>query len=154
MVEVDSIISINPNLRLDRIQARKRGFTPPSESVVVPPGQLVGRVSQASIDKYIAYKEGVCADILITTLLENGTPAILAIKRAKQSRSEGCGSIAVMAVTQYGESLFGLPVFICSASHHDIIVSVLVILYIILQRGRARDCPCAQGDSSFKVSRT
>ena len=92
MVEVDSIVSVNPNLRLDRIQARIYGFAPPTENVVVPPGQRIGRVSQESDDEINARKECACADIVITTHLafENGTPAVLAIKRAKSEPFGGC----------------------------------------------------------------
>jgi len=89
-VGVESVIHINQNLRRDRADAQVCGFTLEDIDIVVPSGHRIGRVSQESFEEFNALRERACADIVITTRLENGMSAVLAIKRAKTEPFGGC----------------------------------------------------------------
>ena len=82
MVKVDTIIWWNRHLREDREDARKNGFEFETEDIMVPEGQRTGGVPAPIYDAFSSGSERACADIVVTTHLSNGTPAVLAVKRA------------------------------------------------------------------------
>lgn len=81
MVQVETIIWLNDHLRADRKNAKKNGFRCLTRSVLVPEGQRTGGVPKPIYDEFSTGSERACADIVVTTHLPNGKPAVLAIKR-------------------------------------------------------------------------
>ncbi len=81
VVKVETIIWFNRHLWEDREHARKNGFEFESKDILVPKGQHTGGVPAPVYDAFSAGSERACADIVVTTHLPSGKPAVLAIKR-------------------------------------------------------------------------
>ena len=82
MVKVETKIWWNRHLREDREDAMKNGFQFETEDVLVPEGQRTGGVPTPVYDAFSVGSERACADIVITTHLADGTPAVLTARRA------------------------------------------------------------------------
>ena len=82
MVPVETVIWVNRHLREDREYAIKNGFQFETENILVPEGHQTGGVPTPVYDAFSAGSERACADIVVTTHLPDGSPAVLAIKRA------------------------------------------------------------------------
>lgn len=78
-VILESIIFDNHNLKYDRT---KKVYPATNFAVNIPDGQVPNGVSQEYYEGYRSGLLSACADIVITTTLENGEPAVLAIKRS------------------------------------------------------------------------
>ena len=83
MVQVETIIWSNRHLKADREDARRNGFSFDSEDILVPEGQRTDGVPKPVYDEFSTGSERACADIVVTTHLPNGKPAVLAVKRNK-----------------------------------------------------------------------
>lgn len=84
IVETENVILLNPNLEKDRqIYKAAGGYANGTFSVRVPEGQTMGGVDAASYDNYRKGLDSACADIVVTTLLPDGKPAVVATKRAQ-----------------------------------------------------------------------
>lgn len=83
-VSVETIISLNPYLA----QCRKISFHEPYlgalefEDVTVPDNHRIGGVGPEVYDGYRQGLDSACADVVITTVLSDGVPAVLTSKRA------------------------------------------------------------------------
>lgn len=81
MVKVETIIWYNRQLKAEREGAKRNGFIFYEEDVFVPEGQHTGGVPKPIYDEFSTGSERACADIVVTTHLPDGRPAVLAIKR-------------------------------------------------------------------------
>ena len=89
MVKVETIIWFNRSLKAERQDAKKNGFDFDYENVLVPEGQRTGGVPKPVYDEFSTGSERACADIVVTTHLPNGKPAVLAIKRNENQPFHG-----------------------------------------------------------------
>lgn len=83
IARVETIIWLNKHLRVDREEGKKNGFQFCNENILVPEGQRTGGVPKPVYDEFSTGSERACADIVVTTHLPDGAPAVLAIKRNK-----------------------------------------------------------------------
>lgn len=81
MVKVETVIWWNRYLKAERQDSKQRGLMFPCESLIVPEGQRTGGVPKPVYDEFSKGSERACADIVVTTHLSDGKPAVLAIKR-------------------------------------------------------------------------
>lgn len=85
LVAVETILWLNTNLACDRMRSRKEGFFMFENErlgIRVPQGHLAGGVSPEIYNGYRKGLESACIDMVITTELSNGVPAVIASKRA------------------------------------------------------------------------
>lgn len=85
-VTVETKIFVNFNLANDRkaFIARRVSYVAAHdfEEILVPEGHLSGGVDSAFYDGYRRGLDSACADVVVTTVFPDGTPAVLASKRA------------------------------------------------------------------------
>ncbi|MDP3779169.1 MAG: hypothetical protein Q8R30_03965 [bacterium] len=85
-VDIETIILVNPHLKETRRAIAVTGFdfktTQPSQAIVVPEGHRIGGVGSVYYNGYRQGLDSACADLVITTCLPVGGPAVLASKRA------------------------------------------------------------------------
>lgn len=93
VVKVETVIWQNERatLRMQRMVSRVDGrYTEPFMMAIrVPPSHEIGRVSTAAHRESRSKKQQACADIVITTMLPVGGPAVVAIKRSVDESFEG-----------------------------------------------------------------
>jgi len=95
----DTIVFDNPNLAADRRNCAARRHE--VVGVSVPTGRVIGGVPQEYYDGYRAGLTSGCADLVVTTRLENGEPAVLAIRRAKDKSFGGTWYMMGGAIHNY-----------------------------------------------------
>ena len=92
-VSLETIIFLNERLAEDRQVARDSKMyrpNPQTANIRVPDGHHMGGVRPYIYNEFSRGSEQVCADVVITTVLPNGLPAVLASLRAKNKPFGGC----------------------------------------------------------------
>lgn len=93
-VETETIIWINGELKNQRKKLRENPeaelYSYPTILMEIPAGHMNDFVPDEAHSAYRARKEVACADIVITTILPSGKPAVLSSKRNKNSCFGGC----------------------------------------------------------------